>query len=84
MQKLERASLVDQATKGLIKFINVDTVAIGDKMPSEAVLCEEYGVSRTTRESLRFLRTLRNNVYFVLRQYGGKHFHVSGRYQTEQ
>jgi GntR family transcriptional repressor for pyruvate dehydrogenase complex len=59
MQKPERASLVDQTTKALIKFINADTVAIGDKMPSEAALCEEYGVSRTTiRESLRFLQAL--------------------------
>jgi GntR family transcriptional repressor for pyruvate dehydrogenase complex len=59
MQKLERASLVDQTAKALIKFINADTIAIGDKMPSEAALCEEYGVSRTTiRESLRFLQAL--------------------------
>jgi GntR family transcriptional repressor for pyruvate dehydrogenase complex len=59
MQKIEIASLVDQTTKALIRYIESGDIGIGDKMPSEAVLCQEYGVSRTTiREALRFLQAL--------------------------
>jgi GntR family transcriptional repressor for pyruvate dehydrogenase complex len=57
MQALERVSLVDQTTKALIQYIDSDNVTIGDKMPSETVLCAEYKVSRTTiREALRILQ----------------------------
>jgi GntR family transcriptional repressor for pyruvate dehydrogenase complex len=59
VQKLERASLVDQAIKALIKYINSDAINVGDKMPSDAALCAEYDISRTTmREALRFLQAL--------------------------
>lgn len=54
---IHRSSLVEQVFIALKQFINSDEVEIGQKMPSETLLCEQYRVSRTTiREALRMLQ----------------------------
>jgi GntR family transcriptional repressor for pyruvate dehydrogenase complex len=73
MKNLERVSLVDQTIKALIQYIDADSVNIGDKMPSETVICAKYQVSRTTvREALRMLQAMgyveliQNRGFFIL------------------
>jgi GntR family transcriptional repressor for pyruvate dehydrogenase complex len=59
MKEIKRVSLVDETTRMLIKDIDSTRFNIGDKMPSEAVLCKDYKVSRITiREALRILQAL--------------------------
>ena len=59
MIDIKRASLVEQTTNALKEFIDSDEINVGEKLPSEADLCNKYNVSRTTiREALRFLQAM--------------------------
>lgn len=55
MQKIEKTTLVDQALTALKSKIEASNV--GDKFPTEAQICEELGISRSTaREVLVILQ----------------------------
>lgn len=55
--KSERANLVVKISKELMDQITQDVFKLGDKLPSESVLSEAYGVSRTVvREAIASLR----------------------------
>lgn len=59
MKNIGKTSLVEQVTERLQEFIDSDRIAIGEKLPSEATICKELEVSRTTvREALRLLQAL--------------------------
>lgn len=58
MEKKE-FSTIETVTNALISAIEGGAYSIGDKLPTETKLCEEYGVSRTTvREAISVARTL--------------------------
>lgn len=46
MQAVEKISVVQQVEKGIKDYILNEGVQIGDKLPSEKVLCEELQVGR--------------------------------------
>lgn len=57
MQAVEKISVVQQVEKGIKDYILNEEVQIGDKLPSEKVLCEELQVGRgTVREAIRLLQ----------------------------
>lgn len=57
MKAIEKVSAVQQVESGIKEYIINDQVNIGDKLPSEKVLCEELQVGRgTVREAIRLLQ----------------------------
>lgn len=57
MQAIEKISVVQQAEIRIRDYILNDDVNIGDKLPSEKVLCEAMQVGRgTVREAIRLLQ----------------------------
>ena len=50
---MNEGRLADRAYTGIVRLINDDGLAIGDRLPSEARLAESFGMSRTiVREAL--------------------------------
>lgn len=57
MRRLKRQSLVSQVESQIRKLIQSDAFQEGEKLPTESMLCEQYGISRpTVREALRSLQ----------------------------
>jgi GntR family transcriptional repressor for pyruvate dehydrogenase complex len=53
MKKIERVPMVQQAVDNLKEYIMSGAVKVGDKMPTEKELCEQFGVGRgTIREAM--------------------------------
>lgn len=58
MEPIQKKSTVDLAVEKLIEYVQSDSVAVGDKLPAEVVLCKELNISRTTmREAYRVLQS---------------------------
>lgn len=56
--KIKRVSVVQQIADNLKEYIQSDEISIGQKLPTEATLCAEYGVSRgTIREAFCLLQS---------------------------
>ena len=52
-----RISAVQQVEEALRKYILSDEIQIGNKLPTEKVLCDSFGVGRgTIREAIRLLQ----------------------------
>ncbi len=50
---MNEGRLADRAYTGIVEMINIDGLAVGDRLPSEARLAEMFGMSRTiVREAL--------------------------------
>ena len=59
MKEIQRVSLTDEVVNQLRDMISNGDYKPGEKLPTEAVLCDSFGVSRTTiREAMRILQTL--------------------------
>ena len=57
MQAIQRVPIVQQVVDSLKQFIMSGDLAVGDKLPSEASLCEKLSVGRgTIREAMRILQ----------------------------
>ena len=57
MKAIEKISAVQQVESGIKEYILRGDVSIGDKLPSEKVLCEDLQVGRgTVREAIRLLQ----------------------------
>lgn len=55
----QTSSAATQAQEGIIEYIRSNHLSAGDILPSEAVLCDELGFSRTSiREAMRTLSSL--------------------------
>ncbi len=60
MKEIQRTSVTDAVVDSIREMIESGQWAVGEKLPPEAVLCEELKVSRTcVREAVRTLRALR-------------------------
>lgn len=58
-QPLRRVNAMEALLSELRAAIEGGSLAVGDRLPSEAALCQEYGVSRSVvREALRALQAL--------------------------
>ena len=58
MEPIQKKSTVDLAVEKLTEYICSDSIAVGDKMPAELVLCKQLNISRTTiREAYRVLQS---------------------------
>lgn len=58
MGPIQKKSTVDLAVENLKAYIQGDSLHVGDKLPSEALLCKELDISRTTiREAYRVLQS---------------------------
>jgi len=50
---MSHVRLADRAYAGIVEFINVEALQVGDRLPSESALAEKFSVSRTVvREAL--------------------------------
>lgn len=59
MQEIRKISIVDTVAEDIKQSIESEKYAIGEKLPSEAEICEMTKVSRTSvREALRVLQAL--------------------------
>ena len=59
MRPIEKQSTVDLATDMIIEYLKSGEVEIGDKLPSEYMMCKRLNISRTTiRETYRKLQSL--------------------------
>jgi GntR family transcriptional repressor for pyruvate dehydrogenase complex len=59
MRPIEKQSTVDLATEMIIRFLKSGELEIGDKLPTETVMCQRLNISRTTiREAYRKLQSL--------------------------
>ncbi len=57
MNRVEKISITDRAVDEIRRNIEAGVYAVGDKLPSENLLCSQLGVSRTTiREAQRVLQ----------------------------
>ncbi len=80
IEALSKATLVDQAVRGLLKYIHDNNLQPGAALPSELVLARTFGVSRpVVREALRALQgrsvvDLVNGVGAIVRPIDGKAF----------
>ena len=60
MKEIQRTSVTDAVVDSIREMIESGQWAVGEKLPPEAVLCEELKVSRTcVREAIRTLRALK-------------------------
>ena len=58
MEPIQKKSTVDLAVEKLTEYICSGSIAVGDKMPAEMVLCKQLNISRTTiREAYRVLQS---------------------------
>jgi len=58
MEAIKKVSAVQLVEKSIREYIMSDNVKIGDKLPTERLLCERLNVGRgTVREALRVLQT---------------------------
>lgn len=58
MEPIQKKSTVDLAVEKLTEHICSGSIAVGDKMPAEMVLCKQLNISRTTiREAYRVLQS---------------------------
>lgn len=56
--KIKRVSVAQQIADNLAEYIKSSDIQVGEKMPTEAELCKEYGVSRgTVREAFCLLQS---------------------------
>jgi len=56
--QIKRVSVAQQIADNLAEYIQTSDIAVGQKLPTEAALCSEYGVSRSTvREAFCLLQS---------------------------
>lgn len=56
--KIKRVSVAQQIADNLTEYIQNSEIAVGEKLPTEAALCSEYGVSRSAvREAFCLLQS---------------------------
>ena len=59
IREIKRLTIVQQVVDGLKEYIMNGDIQVGDKLPTERELCQEFGVGRgTVREAVRTLQAL--------------------------
>lgn len=59
MKEIKRIPIVQQVAEGLKEYITSGEVAVGDKLPTEKELCDQFGVGRgTIREAICSLQAI--------------------------